>query len=238
MIMEVNEINVKVYVLKNILLEQVLEDISKLIDKSFYKNENMKDFHEHNAMKNYCFNGLYPTDIKGKIYKEGCIYNFQLRCIGSKLKDHFLKFLSNEYTSNMKVLVCKNRSIPKRPIDKIYSITPIVAKMQGGKKTSYWRDSYTETEFFEYIRTTSIKKYEVLTGQSLDRNLKLFNYIKIDNRKPMAINFKQKKILGDKITLRLETSNEAQNIAYILLATGVADMCPRGYGYMNYQYVK
>jgi CRISPR-associated endoribonuclease Cas6 len=96
----------------------------------------------------------------------------------------------------------------------------------------------SKTEFFEYIRTTSIKKYEVLTGQSLDRNLKLFNYIKIDNRKPMAINFKQKKILGDKITLRLETSNEAQNIAYILLATGVADMCPRGYGYMNYQYVK
>jgi CRISPR-associated endoribonuclease Cas6 len=236
--MEINEINIKVYILENIPIEQALEDLSKLMDKSFYENEDMKSFHEENMMKNYCFNSLYPLDVKTKMYKEGCIYNFQLRCIGSKLKNHFLKFLSNEYTSKIKVLVCQSKNIPKRPIDRIYSITPVIVKMPGSEKTEYWRNEYTEEEFFEYIRTTSIKKYEVLTGETVDKNLKLFNYAKIDNKKPIAASFKDKKILGDKVTLNLETNSDAQNNAYMLLGTGLADMSPRGYGFVNYQYIK
>ncbi|WP_123053748.1 CRISPR-associated endoribonuclease Cas6 [Clostridium sp. JN-1] len=236
--MDVIEINVKVYILEDITIEEALEDLSKLIDKSFYKNEDLKNFHEENIMKNYCFNSLYPLDVATKMYKKGCIYNFQLRCIGLKLKNHFLKFLSNEYTSKIKVLVCQSKNILKKPIDRIYSITPIIVKIPGNQKTVYWRNGHTEENFFEYIRTSSIKKYEILTGESIDKSLKLFSYARIDNKKPIAANFKGKKILGDKITLTLETNSDAQNIAYILLGTGTADMCPRGYGFMNYQYIK
>lgn len=230
--------NVKIYILEDIAVEETLEDLSKLMDKSFYKNENFKSFHEENTMKNYCFNNLYPLDIKTKIYKKGCIYNFQLRCIDPKLKNHFLKFLTNEYTSKIKVLVCQNRNIHKRPIDRIYSITPLIVKMPNSEKTIYWRNGYTEEEFFEYIRTTSVKKYEVITGKILDKNIKLFNYAKIDNKKPIAADFKGKRILGDKVTLTVETNEKAQDVAYMLLGTGAADMCPRGYGFMNYQYIK
>lgn len=236
--MEIYEINIKVYILEDITLEETLEDLSKLMDKSFYKNEDLKSFHEKNTMKNYCFNNLYPLNIKTKTYEKGCIYNFQLRCIEPKLKKHFLKFLSNEYTSKIKVLVCQNKNIPKRPIDRIYSITPLIVKMPGSEKTIYWRNGYTEEEFFEYIRTTSIKKYEAITGESLDKNIKLFNYVKMDNKKPIAADFKGKRILGDKVTLTVETNEKAQDVAYMLLGTGAADMCPRGYGFMNYQYIR
>lgn len=236
--MNVTEINIKVYTLQDITIEEALEDLSKLMDKSFYKNEELKSFHEENIMKNYCFNSLYPLDVRTKIYKKGCIYNFQLRCVGSELKNHFLKFLCNEYTSKIKVLVCQSKNIPKKPIDRIYSITPVIVKMPGSQKTVYWRNEYTEEDFFEYIRTSSIKKYEVLTGETVDKNLKFFSYARIDNKKPIAAEFKDKKILGDKVTLTLETNSDAQNIAYMLLGTGTADMCPRGYGFMNYQYIK
>ncbi|MCI1946470.1 hypothetical protein [Clostridium luticellarii] len=236
--MEVHEINVKVYILQDITVEEALEALSKLIDKSFYRNEDLKDFHEENKMKNYCFNSLYPLNMKTKIYEKGCIYNFQLRCIGFKLRDHFLKFLANEYTSKLKVLTCQSKNIYKKPIDRIYSITPLMVKMPGSEKIIYWRNGYTEDEFFEYIRTTSIKKYEVLTGECLDKNLKLFNYMKMDNKKPIAVDFKGKRILGDKVTLSVETNSDAQSIAYMLIGTGLADMCPRGYGFMNYQYVR
>ncbi|AYD40227.1 hypothetical protein D4Z93_06725 [Clostridium fermenticellae] len=236
--MDIVEINVKVFTLQNITTREALEDLSRLIDKSFYKNEALENFHEKNTMKNYCFNSLYPLDVKTKIYKKGEIYNFQLRCIGDELREHFLKFLCNEYTLKLKVLVCKSKIVPKRPIERVYSITPVIVKMPGSDKIVYWRNGYTEEQFFEYIRTTSIKKYEVLTGKIVDKNLKLFNYSKIDNKKPIAADFKDKKLLGDKVTLTIETNDDAQNIAYMLLGTGTADMCPRGYGFMNYQYIK
>jgi CRISPR-associated endoribonuclease Cas6 len=237
-IMNIIEINVKVFTLQDITARETLEDLSRLMDKSFYRNKDLENFHEENTMKNYCFNSLYPLDVKTKMYKKGEVYNFQLRCIGDELKGHFLKFLSNEYTSKLKVLVCESKIIPKRPIERIYSITPVIVKMPGSDKIVYWRNGYTEEQFFEYIRTTSIKKYEVLTGESIDKNLKLFNYSKIDNKKPIAVDFKDKKLLGDKATLSIDTDSTAQNIAYMLLGTGVADMCPRGYGFMNYQYIK
>ena len=163
--MEVHEINVKVYILQDITVEEALEALSKLIDKSFYKNKDLKNFHEENKMKNYCFNSLYPLNIKTKIYEKGCIYNFQLRCIGFKLRDHFLKFLANEYTSKLKVLICQSKNIYKKPIDRIYSITPLMVKMPGSEKIIYWRNGYTEDEFFEYIRTTSIKKIHLQYSQ-------------------------------------------------------------------------
>lgn len=235
--MNIFECNFKVFLIKDISKEDVQEAISKLIDKSFYKNESLKDFHEENRIKGYCFNSLYPISIN-KDYSEGEIYNFQIRCVGEELKNHFVKFLTNEYTTSIKALTCESKSILKKPIDRIYSITPVVIKISDVEKTEYWRNKHNEEDFFEYIRENSIKKYEVLTGEKVDRSLRIFTYERIDNRTPIATNFKGRKMLGDKITLTVDTGIEAQNIAYVLLGTGIGDMSPRGYGYMNYQYIK
>ncbi|MFL0194945.1 CRISPR-associated endoribonuclease Cas6 [Clostridium sp. WILCCON 0269] len=236
--MEVYEINVKIYTLQNILKEESLELLSKLLDQSFYKNEKMRQFHKENKIKNYCFNSLYPLASNNEMYKKGCIYNFQVRCIGEDLISHFKKFLPNEHTSKIKVLVYDMKKIPKRPIERIYSITPLIIKISDEDKTQYWRNIHNESDFFEYIRKSTIKKYELVTEETVDDSLQLFNYERIDNRKPVATKFKDKSILGDKVTLTIDTNEKAQNIAYTILGTGIADMCPRGYGFMNYQYVK
>lgn len=236
--MEVYEINVKIYTLEDIFKEASLELLSKLLDQSFYKNERMKEFHTENRIKNYCFNNLYPLASNNEMYKKGEIYNFQVRCIGEDLINHFKKFLPNEYTSRIKVLTCNIKKIPKRTIERIYSITPLIIKISDEDKTQYWRNIHNESDFFEYMRNSTIKKYELVTGETVDSNLQIFNYERIDNRKPIATKFKDKSILGDKVTLTIDTSEKAQNIAYTILGTGLADMCPRGYGFMNYQYVK
>jgi CRISPR-associated endoribonuclease Cas6 len=236
--MEIYDINVKVYTLQNISKEDSIQSLSKLIDQSFYKNENMKDFHTKNKIKGYCFNSLYPLALDNKVYQKGNIYNFQIRCIQSKLKDHFVNFLCNEYTSKLKVLVCRSKKINKKPIEKIYSITPLIIKISDEYKTQYWRNNHSESDFFEYIRNSSIKKYEVLTGEKLDKNLQLFNYERIDNKKPISTKFKNKNILGDKVTLRIDTNQKAQDIAYMVIGTGLCDISSRGYGFVNYQYVK
>lgn len=235
--MNIFQCDFKIYLLKNIFKEDIQECLSKLIDKSFYENPNMKNFHDENKIKKYSFNQLYPVEKNG-IYKEGSIYNFQVRCIGEELKDHFIRYLTNEYTSNMKILTSNSKKIIKKPIDRIYSISSLIVKIADDEKTQYWRNNHNEEDFFEYIRKSCIKKYEMLTGEILDRELRLFNYERIDNLKPVATKFKNKKILGDKVTLNIDTSNEAQNISYMIIGTGLADMAPRGYGFVNYQYIK
>lgn len=235
--MQVYECNFKVYLLKNISMQEIQESLSKLIDKSFYIDKDMENYHYENKMKGYCFNSLYPLESDG-IYKEGNIYNFQIRCISEKLKDHFIKILTNEYTSFIKILTSEFKVILKKPIQKLYSITPLIIKIPDNNKTEYWRNKHNDIEFFEYIRKSCIKKYEVLNKEVIDKNLKLFSYERIDNGKPITSDFKSKKILGDKVTLELDTDEISQNIAYMLIGTGIADMCPRGYGYLNYQYIR
>jgi CRISPR-associated endoribonuclease Cas6 len=235
--MDIFQCNFKVYLLNNIFKEEIQEILSKLIDKSFYENPNMKSFHEQNKIKKYSFNQLYPMEKDG-IYKEGSLYNFQIRCIGEELKDHFIKYLTNGYTSKMKILTSRSIKIAKKPIEKIYSISSLIIKIADDDKIQYWRNNHSEEDFFDYIRKSCIKKYEVLTGEILDKELRLFNYERIDNIKPIATKFKDKRFLGDKVTLNIETSEAAQNISYMLLGTGVADMAPRGYGFVNYQYIK
>lgn len=235
--MQVFECNFKIYVLTNITKEDIQESLSKLIDKSFYEDKATEDFHNENKIKGYCFNSLYPLERDG-VYKEDGIYNFQIRCVDEKLKEHFIKILTNEYTTFFKVLTSQYKTVFKKPIERMYSITPIIVKIPDDERTEYWRSNHGEAEFFEYLRKSCIKKYEVLTGRTIDRNLKLFSYERIDNRKPITSDFKSKKLLGDKVTLEFNTDEESQNIAYMLIGTGLADMASRGYGYLNYQYIK
>lgn len=230
--MKVWELALKVYLKKNIQMEESQMEISKIIDSCLIRDINLLNFHNNNQYKNYTFSSFYPIE-KNKIYLAGKVYTVTLRTVEEKLINHFQKFLENESNEMIKALTLKIKTVPKKYIERIYSITSVVAKFDNG----YWRSNESVEIFEKRLKENLIKKYNNFTKQNIDEKFDIFTFMKFDNRKPIATKYKNIKMLGDKITLNVAVNDLAQDLAYFSLGTGLLEMNGRGYGYVNYKWL-
>lgn len=229
--MKVYEIKLKLYLLENINVEDIQTKISKIIDSCFAKNKEWLDFHNKNEFKNYCFDSPYPL-AKDKVYKKDNVYTLTIRTISKDLSNYLSENLHTMNTKLIKCLKTETKIIPKKRIEKIYSITPIILKNNEG----YWKDFLSVYEFEERIKVNLIKKYNSLNNTKIDENFNFFSYIEFNNKKPCSFNYKGKKLLGDKVNLFICDDEISQSLAYMTLGTGIGEMNSRGAGMVNFRY--
>lgn len=230
--MKIYELTLKVFLMKNVSDKESLEKIVNLIDKSLSKDKKLLDFHEKNIYKNYTYNSFYPIE-KSKIYREGKIYSIKIRTVSEDIKDYLKRNLVNEYTDCIKALTIEDVIIPKRYIEKIYSITPVIVKTEKG----YWKGVLSLEEFEKRIKDNLIKKFNDYFNTKIDENFVLFKFIQFENCKPISSKYKNISILGDKLTLIIDENETAQKLAYLALGTGIGEMNARGYGFVNYKWI-
>lgn len=230
--MKVWEIKLKFYLTRDIKNENALENISKLIDKSLKRSDNFASFHKENKYKNYVFNSFFPVE-QSKIYLAGQIYTVVIRTVDEDLVNYFEKLLVNEYTDSLKTLTLEKRIIPRKYISSIYNITPAIVKFEKG----YWRTSETVESFEKRLRENLIKKYNQFCNTKIEEDFELFTFMKFHNHKPIASNYKNIRILGDKMTLNVAENSLAQDICYFALGAGILEMNSRGYGFVNYKWL-
>lgn len=228
----VYEVKIKLFLLKNIAAENSSSVISSFIDHSLAKDKEFLDYHNKNAFKLYTFNSLYPI-CEDKIYKKDNIYTLIIRTTSSKLANFFYEKLVNEYDENIKALNAEVRVIPRRLIEKVYSITPVIVKTDSG----YWKDNLSFEEFENRLKINLIKKYNQLMNTKINEDFPLYTSIEITNKKPIAIPYKNIKLLGDKVTLHVESNKMAQELTYMALGTGILEMNSRGLGFVNYKFL-
>lgn len=228
----VRELKVKVYLLKDIKLKDVNVNITRLIDKCLSRDKYYLEFHNKNNFKNYCFNLLYPLE-KTKIYRAGNIYTFILRSVDEELADFISKNLTNEYTNEIKVLTINDSIIPKKIISDVYSITPVVIKLDEG----YWRNNISVEEFELRLKENIIKKYNDFYNTKIDEDFEIFNHIKFNNVKPIATDFKNVSILGDKLNIKIAENSMSQELTYFMLGAGIGEMNSRSFGFVNFKWL-
>ncbi|AWZ48415.1 CRISPR-associated endoribonuclease Cas6 [Clostridiaceae bacterium 14S0207] len=226
----VYEIPVKCYLLKNIKENEQHTKIAELIDKTLCRDPKYLQFHKSREFKNYNFNFLYP--LEKEEYKEGKIYTFIFRTIDKELMEYIKKYLVNEYTEFIKVLTLEIRIIPKRLIEKIYSITPIIVKTENG----YWRKNLSLEEFEERIKINLVKKYNDYFETKINEKFLLYDNIAFHNKKPISVPYKNIHLLGDKLTLHISNDEISQELAYFALGSGLCEANSRGFGYVNYKW--
>lgn len=226
------ELQVKVFLTKDIKIEETLQKICILVDKSLIKDDRYSKFHEENKFKNYSFNMLYPLE-ENRIYKKENIYTFILRTVDYDLANYFLKELINEYTDEIKVLTINKKLIPIKHIESIHAITPIVAKFDNG----YWKQHSTIDILEKRIKENLIKKYNAFYEEKIDEDFELFTTMSIINKKPIATKYKGISILGDKIKFMVSDNEQAQKIVNFALGTGLGEMNSRGLGFINYRWL-
>lgn len=230
--MNIFQIKLKVFLLKDIKVEDSQEIISAFIDKGLSKDKMFLEFHESNKFKRYCFDLLYPIE-ESKIYKKGNIYTLTIRTIDNNLADFFANKLVNEFNDDLKGLTSEIRILPKKHIEKLYSITPVIMKNSEG----YWKGKIDLEEFERRLKVNLIKKYNSVSDSKIDENFELYSIIEFKNKKPIGVKYKNVKLLGDKISLNVSENENAQKLAYMSLGTGIFEMNARGFGFVNYRWL-
>ncbi|MBE6051813.1 MAG: CRISPR-associated endoribonuclease Cas6 [Clostridium sp.] len=229
--MKVFEVKLKLYLMQNIKLEEIQSNIGSFIDTAFGKDTMLIGFHNKNTFKNYCFDLPYPLE-KDKVYKKDKIYTLRIRTINKYLAEFFNTKLVNCFDKNFKALVSDIKIIPKKPIEKLYSITPIIIKTEEG----YWKNKISLEDFERRLKENLIKKYNSETNTKINENFDLYTGIKFINHKPIGIKYKNIKLLGDKISINISDDEIAQELAYLALGVGLSEMNARGNGFVNYKW--
>ncbi len=135
--MDIYELKIKIYLLKDIKINEAQNYLAYFIDSVLVKNKHYARMHEQNIYKYYTFDSLYPL-AKNGIYKADNIYTFRIRTVKYELASYMSKVLANHYRETLKGLTVEKRIIPKRFIEEIYTLTPAIQK----NDTGYWKDNY------------------------------------------------------------------------------------------------
>lgn len=227
--MNVFQIKLKIFILKDIPIEDSQEIVSAFIDSGLSKDKSLLELHESNKFKGYCFDAPYPLEID-RIYRRDTIYTLTIRTIEKDLAEFFANKLVNEFNSSIKGLTSEIRILPKKHIEKLYSLTPAVMKNDGG----YWKNQIKLDKFEERLKANLIKKYNSITNSKINEDFQLYTTIEFKNKTPISTKYKNIKLLGDKISLNIAENERAQELAYMSLGTGIFEMNARGYGFVNY----
>lgn len=233
--MKVFELSAKVYLTDNISSRIMMGKVAALIDNTLCMTEKYLEFHKANFYKGYTFDGFYKVESDG-MYKKGNIYTFRIRTIDEKLALYLEEKLTNNYTKEIKVLTVVKRVVPKKYIEKIFAITPVIIK---NDQKGYWRAHMSVQEYEKRLIDNLIKSHNFFTGEKIDENFEMFKYIKFDNQKPVAVFYKDNiSLLGDKITAFINENEKAQELAYLTLGIGLGENSSSiGCGFCGYKYL-
>ena len=234
-LLKVYELRLKVYLLEDITKNEVYDAIAEMIDSSLEQNSFYAKLHEENRYKNYCFDALYKTEKNG-IYQRDKIYSCRIRTVDENLANYLGEHLENQSTRKMKGLKSEIRIIPKRHIERIYSITPAIVKINNFED-SYWKNNVSLEEYEKLLKENLIKKFNFLTGLKINEDFPLYSQIEFLNRTPCCVPYKNIKLLGDKIQLTAADDEMSQSLLYLAIGTGIQCLNARGMGFVNYKFI-
>jgi len=229
----VYELRFKIFLLRTIRQEEALAVISAFIDSVLVNDSEWKAFHKARMFKRYSFASFVPL-AKSGIYLKENVYQILIRTVDEKLALYLLENLSSYSNDDMKGLICNIQIMPRRHIERIYSLSPLIVK---GDQNHYWRDVLNFEEFEQRLTVNLIKKYNQISGKKLDENFQMFTMLELLNEHPISVPYKGIKLLADKVQAQVAENETAQILARVALAAGLGEMGSRGYGSVNAKYL-
>lgn len=229
--MNIYELKIKVYLLKDIKIDEVQGYLAYFIDSVLIRDNNFLGIHEANAYKYYTFDSLYPLAKEG-IYQKDNTYVFRIRTLDYQLAQYLYDTLAKNRTKEFQGLTSDVKIIKPKLIKKIYTLTPVILKTDQG----YWKNTLKIEEFENRLKINLIKKYKEITGEIMDENFQLYHQINFKNKMPVSRKYKDIKLLGDMIELEIAENENAQKLAFLAIGSGLLEMNARGFGFVNYIY--
>jgi len=211
---------------KELTYEKTYEKLSKLIASAMLRDEKLKEIHKKNEYKNYVFCNLYPTQ-KGKPYKIGKIYTFDIRFIDMQLAmkiKSILNIIENPY---FKIIMSNLQTNRQRKITKLITLTPaIITTLKGDYKIGNDLNLVKE----RILSNTQKKYYQIYKTKV---NIDFIKEINQTNQKPIKIPYKNMYMLGNKFEIKVKQDTMSQNLAYLAFSIGLLEKNALGMGFCN-----
>lgn len=227
----VMQVRMKLYMLTDIPAEKIQARLAEFIDTGLVKIEKFAKLHNENCYKGYVFDSMYPLE-QDKVYKKDKIYTLTIRSVDTELATFFAENLVNNYTASIKGITAEIRVIPKKHIEMLYTLTPAILKCE-----KYWRNSLSLEQYEERLKVNLLKKWKQFQKEKLNEDFEMFTGIEFKNKCPVSVEYKDIKLLGDKICLHIAENENAQKLAYLAVGTGLAENNGRGAGFCNYRWL-
>lgn len=164
--MRAYQIRMQIFLLNDIPINKVQEKITAFIDSGFKNDEEWLNFHEQNSFKNYCYDQLYPVE-NDRVYKKGKIYTLTIRTVNLELAKYFKLVCVDNHTKEIKGLVAEIRVLPKKILETVYTLTPMIIKTENG----YWKETISFAEFEQRLKVNLIKKWMLIIKKKLMKTL-------------------------------------------------------------------
>lgn len=230
---KVMQVRFKIFVLKDIPVEKVQAEMAAFLDQELVKDACFAELHQKNQFKGYCYDSLYPIE-RDKIYKKNGIYTLTVRTIAPELARYFATQAVNGYTQSVKALTAEVKVIPQKPIELLYTLTPVILKCE---KKGFWRDTLSVEQYVERLKINLLKKWRQFYGEKLPEDFELFTGIEFLNKVPIKVEYKNIHLLGDKLRLYIAENETAQNLAQLAIGAGMGEMNSRGCGACNFRWL-
>lgn len=220
------EAKISVCFKEDIPADMIHQTISKTINYSFLKDEDLKNMHEENYFKGYTFCNPYPVE-EAKIYLAQKVYLFRLRSIDLKfmLKVKNLLPKCDEY---FKVLSFELYNCKQKYIDKIKTLTPAVSTL--------YNRNWTKEDGIEVIRekihSNAVRKAKLFSKNKFQEPSENFiQFITQTNKKPIRIHYKESSMLGNKFEIIPKSDPASQELAQVVLGAGILEKNSIGLGF-------
>lgn len=218
----------------DIYLPNLVETLSSQnINKAVDLFPKTRDLHRENRFKPYCIGPLRSIE-KDKIYKKGKQYRLSITSFDLQvLMDIFMALMAHE-KRDFDVVSSDMKRFEPRFVEILESKTPAVMSLPNkvDGKVRYW--DITDGDIMQLqkqIRDNLEKKYQQFFGKEIKAPEDFISMFEILNQKPIFVNYKGGKIIGNKFRLGINSDENSQRLAKLALAVGILEKNSLGCGY-------
>lgn len=198
----------------------IQEHIGHWLHQAQLSDDGFKQTHYDRDYKHLAFSSLYPIEKDG-VYRQGRVYILTLR---SPLRDTINRMRSclqqcreNAY---FQLISSEQRSKRLAHITEMISITPVIVTIAHKP----WLQENSVELLLQQLHANAEKKLRSLDPHAEGQAVQSFiQGIRIENRKPIALRYKDRKLLGNKLRLFIHDDPFSQKLAQIVLGSGVGE---------------
>ncbi|NEW07866.1 CRISPR-associated protein Cas6 [Paenibacillus sp. SYP-B3998] len=199
----------------------IQEHIGNWLHRAQLSDEEFKASHYERAFKHIVFSSLIPIEKDG-IYQQGRAYVLTIR---SPLRDTLqrLKLCMQQCREDEHFqLVTSEIQRPKRMthITEMLAITPVIVTVNRKP----WLHENSVEQLLQQLHNNAVKKLLSLEPETqVEEGNHFIQGIRVENKKPIGLHYKGRKLLGNKLKLFINDDPQSQRLAQTVFASGLGE---------------
>ncbi|MTT31379.1 CRISPR-associated endoribonuclease Cas6 [Terrilactibacillus sp. BCM23-1] len=234
--MNTNELIITSLLKKDCHFSESQEKIGGFISEAMLKDPELKALHaKERIYKGYVFSNFYPLGEQG-VYKSGQIYVWRIRAISLSLLKKIKVCITKLNSPFIKVIATEIKTSPQKHISELYTINPTILTLKNNQP---FLPNSNISLLINTIQGNLEKKYKYFIDQNVEFGFPFIRYIKILNKKPIKIRYKNMSMLGNKVKIQVSEDEGSQKLAQIAVNCGINEknsILGCGFVFANFTY--